>query len=63
MNGGETVRASKKFVDDFMTVAKHYMLAEHGELEQAKSAARADLDGAIICYTDIANKIRQEMTA
>lgn len=52
------IKATKKFKADFMLVAKHYMLAELGELETAKQAARNDMANAEICYAAMAKEIR-----
>ena len=52
-----TVKATKKFVTDFETVAAHYRLKEIGEYDQAKAAARADLDAAITTYAAMAKDI------
>lgn len=49
---------SQQFVNDFETVSRHYMLAECGELEQAKSAARADIDAAITTFAALADEVR-----
>lgn len=48
------VKATKQFQQDFMLVAKHYKLAELGELEIAKQAARGDMENAEICYAAMA---------
>jgi hypothetical protein len=47
----------RQFVDDFEAVAKHYKLRECGEYDQARNAARADLDNAIICFASLAREI------
>lgn len=49
--------ADPKFVADFMLVANHYKLAELGELEEAKQAARDDMDAAVISYAAMAKEI------
>lgn len=51
--------ASRKFVENFERVAAHYRLAEFGELEQAKEAARADMAGAIECFAALAAEIER----
>lgn len=56
-------KASKQFVDDFALVAKHYMLAEHGELELAKQMARDDMANAEISYRALANEISNGVAA
>lgn len=57
MSGSKRVPA--KFVEDFMVVARHYMLEQHGELEQARECARNDLDNAMPCYAIMADEIRR----
>jgi len=52
------VKATKQFQHDFMLVANHYMLAELGELETAKQAARNDMAAAEVCYASLAAEIR-----
>lgn len=52
------VKVTKQFQQDFMLVAKHYMLEELGELETAKQAARGDMENAEICYAAMAKEIR-----
>lgn len=49
-----------QFVADFELVAEHYQLREHGEYEQAKQAARDNLDNAITCYGAIAASLRMD---
>lgn len=56
MNGGETVNASKQFHQDFESVATRYNLRELGEYEQARNAARADLDSAITTFAAMAKE-------
>lgn len=46
----------KKFVDDFETVAARYNLRELGEYEQAKEAARRDIENAEICFSAMAKE-------
>ena len=46
-----------KFVKDFEAVAAHYNLKALGEYDQAKAAARADLDSAIPCFAALAGEI------
>ena len=48
-----------RFVNDFEAVAAHYNLKALGQYDEAKSAARADLDNAIECYAAIAKEIAQ----
>lgn len=57
MTGSKNVMASKSFVADFEAVAAHYRLRECGEYDQAKAAARADLDAAIVCFAAMAGEI------
>lgn len=47
----------REFAADFELVAAHYCLAERGELDVAKEAARADLDSAIVTYAALAAEI------
>lgn len=50
--------AKPEFVADFMLVAQHYLLAELGELEEAKEAARKDMANAERCFAALAAEIR-----
>ena len=47
----------RQFVEDFEAVAAHYNLKALGEYDQAKAAARADLDSAIPCFAALAREI------
>ena len=58
MPRSDRVIVTEQFVDDFDTVAKHYRLADLGELESAKACARADLANAIPTYAAMAAEIR-----
>lgn len=51
-------KASKQFVSDFEIVSAHYMLEELGEIEEAKKAARNDMENAEISYRAMADEIR-----
>lgn len=58
------ITVSRHFVADFDFVSTYYGFGPGtDEYQIAKQEARADLDGAIACFTDIANKIRQETAA
>lgn len=46
----------RQFVDDFELVATRYNLRELGEYEEAKAAARQDLDNAIITFSKLAKE-------
>ena len=48
----------REFAADFELVAAHYLLAECGELEAAKDAARSDLDSATVTFAALAAEIR-----
>ena len=47
---------SQKFVDDFELVATRYNLRELGEYEEAKEAARRDIENAISTYAQLAKE-------
>ncbi len=49
----------KQFIDDFELVADHYNLKELGEYDQAKDAARSNLESAITTFAAIAKEIRE----
>lgn len=57
MSGSKIV--PREFVNDFEAVAAHYGLKALGQYDDAKSAARADLDNAITTYAAIAKEIAQ----
>ena len=62
MSGSKAV--PRQFVADFDFVSTHYGFGPGtDEYAIAKQEARADLESAIACFTDIANKIRQETAA
>lgn len=46
----------RQFVDDFELVATRYNLRELGEYEQAKEAARRDIENAEICFSAMAKE-------
>lgn len=46
----------REFVADFEAVAERYNLKALGEYDQAKAAARADLDSAIPCFAAMARE-------
>lgn len=48
--------APRQFVEDFDKVCTHYGLTKE-ETEEAKQAARRDLDNAIICFSSLAREI------
>ena len=52
------IKVTKQFAQDFILVAKHYMLEELGEIEEAKKAARNDMANAEISYRAMADEIR-----
>lgn len=47
----------RQFVKDFEKVAAHYKLKELGEYDEAKAAARNNIDAAIVCYSQMAKEI------
>jgi len=51
-------RVSREFLKQFDLVARHYRLAELGELEEAKAAARGDMESAEKCFAALAAEIR-----
>jgi hypothetical protein len=44
----------RQFVDDFETVATRYNLRELGEYDEARAAARRDIENAEVCFTAMA---------
>lgn len=54
MSGGATVKASKQFVADFETIATNYNLRALGEYDEAKAAARSDMQSAEVCFAALA---------
>lgn len=57
VSGGETVKASKQFVANFEVVATRYKLRELGEHDEAKAAARRDMENAEVCFAKMAGAI------
>ena len=59
MRGSERAKiVPKQFVEDFELVASHYKLKELGQYDEAKKAARADLDAAIVTFASLAQEVR-----
>ena len=54
------VTVTKQFSDDFELVATHYKLKELGQYDEAKKAARADLDTAIVTFASLAQEVRYQ---
>lgn len=52
------MRVSKQFKADFDLVARHFNLAELGELEDAKDAVRRDPEGAMACFAAMGADLR-----
>lgn len=52
-----------RFVTDFDLVADYYNLKSLGQYDEAKQAARNDLENAITTYAALATEIRQERKA
>ncbi len=50
-------KVSKTFAANFEVVAAHYRLKELGEIEEAKNAAREDIENAEVCYALLAKEI------
>lgn len=50
------VMVAKEFMDDFMTVSKHY-LCSPDEIQLMKEIARKDMDNAVVCFRSIAKEI------
>lgn len=55
----QPVTVTREFKQDFELVVKSYGLTDT-EVEEAKVAARGDLQNAVICYKSIAAQIRGE---
>lgn len=49
--------ASRQFVADFEAVATRYNLRECGEYDEAKAAARRDMENAEVCFAKMAGAI------
>lgn len=47
---------SRKFVADFELVATRYNLRELGQYEEARAAARRDLESAEVCFAAMARE-------
>lgn len=56
IDAGKQVSASKQFADDFEAVAEHYKLRELGQYEEAKQAARRDIEAAEVCFAAMAKE-------
>ena len=54
-----SVNVSKAFVADFEKVATHYELRKLGQYDDAKQAARNDLDNAQATYAALSEDIRK----
>lgn len=54
------MRVSREFKANFDLVAKHYRLAELGELDDAKDAVRRDPEGAHACFAAMGAWVRQQ---
>ena len=54
------MRVSREFKAHFDRVARHYLLAELGELEEAKEAVRRDPEGAATYYKLEAERLRAQ---
>ena len=52
------MKVPRQFADNFDLVARHYALSP-GELEEAKTAAKRDLEAAEPCFAAMADRIRQ----
>jgi hypothetical protein len=52
------VRVSREFKANFDTVARYYGLADLGELEEAKEAARRDPEAAATCFAALVVWVR-----
>lgn len=55
MSGGEIVKVNKQFVADFEAVCTRYNLTTE-EREEAKQAARRDLENAQVCFAALARE-------
>lgn len=56
IDASKRVSVSKTFADDFEAVAARYNLRELGEYEDAKKAARRDIESAETCFAAIAKE-------
>lgn len=57
MRASEPVKiVLKQFADDFEIVAMRYNLRELGEYDEAKEAARRDLESAQVCFAALASE-------
>jgi hypothetical protein len=55
------VAVPPRFVADFELVAAHYNLKALGEYDQAKQAARNDMENAIVCFASLAAEIKHDI--
>ena len=55
-----TVSVKRGFKKDFDLVVEYYGFTAE-EIEEAKAAVRGDLEDAQVCYSTIAEEIRQEV--
>lgn len=53
-------RVTKQFAEDFELVAEHYGLKKYGEYEEAKQAARNDLEAAQVSFAAMAREIKNQ---
>lgn len=53
-------KVTKQFANDFELVAEHYGLNELGEYEEAKQAARHDLEVAQVSFAAMAHEIKNQ---
>lgn len=51
-------KATRQFSEDFELVAAHYRLKELGEYDEAKRAARNDLEAAQVSFAAMAQEIK-----
>ena len=54
MPPSKPVTVTEQFVADFEAVAARYNLRELGEYDQAKAAARRDMENAEVCFAAMA---------
>lgn len=57
MRTSKPVAVPQQFVDDFEAVAARYNLRELGQYDEAKAAARRDMENAEVCFSVMAREV------
>lgn len=56
MQTSKPVTVTEQFAADFEAIAARYKLRELGEYDEAKAAARRDLENAEVCFAAMAGE-------